>query len=214
VKNILKPIESCRNAPKSGDYDMYFAKSDTSLPVYCDQETDGGGWLVIQRRKDGSVDFERTWADYKTGFGDIENEFWIGNDNLHALTSSGLNELRIDMQDFQGNKAYAKYRNFKVHPENELYKSEVGDYSGDAGDSLAVYNRMAFSTKDRDNDKCDGVSCSEYRRGAWWYHYYCGFSNLNGHYYHDGNSPYDKGIYWYQWKGWSYSLKTVEMKIR
>ena len=43
----------------------------------CDMVTDGGGWLVIQRRlPKGKVNFVRKWDDYENGFGDLEGEFW------------------------------------------------------------------------------------------------------------------------------------------
>ena len=49
------------------------------VSTYCDLDTDGGGWIVIQRnKKDSAVHFSRNWADYEKGFGDLNTEFWYG----------------------------------------------------------------------------------------------------------------------------------------
>lgn len=37
----------------------------------------GGGSTVIQRRVDGSVDFDQTWNKYEQGFGDMESEYSV-----------------------------------------------------------------------------------------------------------------------------------------
>jgi len=71
---------------------------------------------------------------------------------------------------------------------------------------------MKFSTKDQDNDVFSGVSCATERKGAWW-HNCCGASNLNGHYY-TGGSKSDDGVLWAHWRGYDYSMKFSEMKIR
>ena len=63
---------------------------------YCDVVSDGGGWLVVQRRKDGSVDFNRPWLEYEEGFGNLDGEFWYGLRLLHYLTSQGQWQLRVD----------------------------------------------------------------------------------------------------------------------
>ncbi|XP_045156940.2 techylectin-5A-like [Mercenaria mercenaria] len=208
----VETILSCSNPTqlnqqKSGVYIL-----QNGLRVYCDQVTDGGGWTVFQRRKDGSVDFERKWTDYKAGFGDLEGEFWLGNDNIHLLTATGNHELRIDMEDFEENKAYAKYRSFIIKSESENYAIEVSGYSGDAGDSLRFHNGSEFSTIDRGRYATD---CAKEYRGAWWYLSGCHHSNINGFYYNGANSPRGKGIIWFHWKrSHTYSLKHVEMKLR
>lgn len=194
---------------KSGVYMIYIPNTTTELNVYCDQVTDGGGWLVFQRRQDGSVDFYQNWAPYKEGFGDITGEFWLGNDNLNLLTANNR-ELRIDILDFDGNTAYAKYSAFAIGSESEKYKLSLSGYSGTAGDSLVVHNGMAFSTKDRDNDIW-GSSCAQKYKGGWWW-YKCHRSNLNGIYYNSARSVLS-GVTWYSWKKWSVMKKT-EMKIR
>ncbi|XP_060569086.1 fibrinogen C domain-containing protein 1-A-like [Ruditapes philippinarum] len=175
--------------------------------VYCDQTTDGGGWIVFQRRLDGEEDFYRNWADYKNCFGDLNGEFWLGNEHLSLLTASGEHELRIELEDFDGNSVYAKYSKFKIYPEDDNYKLEVSGYSGTAGDSLAEHNGRMFSTFDRDNDHASTSNCAVLYHGAWWYAS-CYLSNLNGQYFEKSN----KGIMWLRWK--YSSLKIVEMKFR
>lgn len=188
-------ILSCKDAPKvSSTYQIY--PTCESMTVYCDQDTDGGGWIVIQRRKDGSVDFNLTWADYRSGFGFIGGEFWLGNDNIHALTSAGFNELRIDMKNRDtGTIYYAKYNNFGIKSENDNYQLQVGEYSGNASDYFSYLNRAEFATKDWDIQNW----AKTYDRG-WWYDNYRRYLNLNGNY-----------LQYFYWNGY---LNYSEMKIR
>ena len=177
--------------------------------VYCDMRTDGGGWTVFQRRQDGSVNFYRGWNDYKAGFGQLTAEFWLGNDKIHRLTTSRPSSLRVELEDLNGVKVYAKYGKFNIGNEQAQYRLEVSSYSGTAGDSLAYHNNMAFSTKDRDNDK-DRVNCAVEYTGAWWYNW-CHNSNLNGQYL--GNKRDYRGARWYHFRH-NLSLKFTEMKLR
>ena len=117
-------------------------------------ETDGGGWTVFQRRKDGSVDFYRNWVDYEEGFGDLNGEFWLGLSKIHRLTQDGTDyTLRVDLEDFENETRYAKYSTFNIGDNTTDYTITVGGYSGDAEDSLAYHNGRKFTTKDRDNDQ-------------------------------------------------------------
>lgn len=192
---------------------MYSVNPDGkgSFNVYCDMHTDGGGWTVFQRRQDGSEDFYRGWNDYKLGFGQLKGEFWLGNENIHRLTSAGRRSLRVDLGDWEGNAAYAKYGEFAIGDEQALYKLEVLEYSGTAGDSLLWHNQKAFSTKDKDNDGIQGNHATA-ALGAWWYTNF-GYqtSNLNGHYF--GNQLNSSGVRWYHYRR-DLSLKFTEMKLR
>ena len=182
-----------------------------SFNVYCDMRTDGGGWTVFQRRQDGSVDFYRGWNDYKSGFGQLTAEFWLGNDKIHRLTAARPCSLRVELEDWNGVKAYAKYGKFNVSDQHAQYRLEVGSYSGTAGDSLAYHNNMAFTTKDRDSDKDTGSNCAVSYTGAWWYKN-CHLSNLNGKYL--GNTQGNgKGVEWWNFRS-ALSLKFTELKLR
>ena len=183
-----------------------------SFTVYCDMHTDGGGWTVFQRRQDGSVDFYRGWNDYKAGFGQLTAEFWLGNDKIHRLTASRSSSLRVELEDWNGVRVYAKYGKFNIGDEQALYRLEVGSYSGTAGDSITGshnHNNMAFSTKDRDNDKYNG-NCAVRFTGAWWYNS-CQYSNLNGKYL--GEKYNRQGVRWYNFRS-DLSLKFAEMKVK
>ncbi|KAK2152876.1 hypothetical protein NP493_2397g00002 [Ridgeia piscesae] len=196
----------------SGVYEVYLAKARKFVRVFCDMDSEGKAWLVFQRRQDGSVDFYRDWASYKKGFGNVNGEFWLGNDYLNDITSQGQYTLRIDMEDFEDERRYADYSTFAIGAEIEKYKLTIGTYSGTAGDSLTIHHGFSFSTRDRDND-AGGSHCAQEYKGAWWYRS-CHHSNLNGLYlrgHHD--SPAD-GIEWFAWHEHHYSLKKVEMKLR
>ncbi|XP_066293706.1 fibrinogen-like protein 1 [Branchiostoma lanceolatum] len=197
----------------SGVYMIYPAGVISPIHVYCDMDTDGGGWMVFQRRQDGLADFYLDWQAYKTGFGDLRGEFWLGNDNLNHLTAQGGYELRVDLEDFEGNSSFAKYSTFRVEDEGHKYRLTLGAYSGTAGDSMTRRAAsMFFSTKDRDNDAAT-ADCSQIYKGAWWYKD-CHQANLNGLYHAGAHQSKADGVNWGTWKGYYYSLKRTEMKIR
>ncbi|XP_032631326.1 angiopoietin-related protein 7 isoform X2 [Chelonoidis abingdonii] len=183
------------------------------LEVYCDMETDGGGWTIIQRRKVGLISFNRDWKQYKEGFGNIRGDFWLGNENIYRL-SRRPTLLRVELEDWEGNIRYAQYNQFTLSNEFNSYRLFLGNYTGNTGhDSLRYHNNTAFSTKDKDNDKCVD-DCAALRKGGYWYSC-CTDSNLNGVYYRKGEHTKNMdGITWYGWHGSTYSLKRVEMKIR
>ncbi|XP_021578311.2 tenascin-R isoform X3 [Ictidomys tridecemlineatus] len=193
----------------SGVYTIFLnGELSQKLPVYCDMTTDGGGWIVFQRRQNGQTDFFRKWADYRVGFGSLEDEFWLGLDNIHRITSQGRYELRVDMRDGQ-EAAFAYYDKFSVEDGRSLYKLRIGSYNGTAGDSLSYHQGRPFSTEDRDNDVAV-TNCAMSYKGAWWYKN-CHRTNLNGKY---GESRHSQGINWYHWKGHEFSIPFVEMKMR
>ncbi|XP_042371940.1 tenascin-R-like, partial [Plectropomus leopardus] len=162
----------------SGEVEIFpQGKLGTPMMVYCDMETDGGGWTVFQRRKDGSENFFRGWRDYTKGFGSPSGEFWLGLESLHNLTTMTRMILRVDLRD-KDDAVYAKYSTFEVAKRN--YKLTVGGYSGTAGDSLTYHNQRIFSTKDRDLGSFI-TRCAMSYRGGWWYKN-CHEANLNGLY--------------------------------
>ena len=190
--------------------------SQSTVEAYCDMNTDGGNWTVVQRRDDiqPRQDFYLGWTEYKNGFGNLTGEFWWGLDYLWQLTSvkDRQYELRIDLEAFDGSTAHAVYQDFRISSENDGYLLRASNYSGDAGDGLQYYVNRQFSTRDRDHDGRPGRSCAEWQQGPWWYGERCGWSNLNGRYL--GRDGYGwTGIYWYSWKRLQ-SLKKTEMKIR
>ena len=176
-------------------------------------ETDGGGWTVFQRRMDGSQDFYLYWKNYTLGFGKLDEEFWLGLKKINRLTTSGgSNNLRVDLEDFDGNKTFANYSIFSVANALTQYKLTVGGYSGNCGDSLSWHNQMMFTTRDKDNDEHE-EQCAQKFKGAWWYKS-CHQSNLNGLYLVGHHTSHADGVNWYHCRGYHYSFRRTEMKVR
>ncbi|XP_057261860.1 tenascin isoform X1 [Pezoporus wallicus] len=193
----------------SGLYTIYL-NGDKAQPlqVFCDMGEDGGGWIVFLRRQNGKEDFYRNWKTYVAGFGDPKDEFWIGLENLHKITSQGQYELRVDLQD-KGETAYAVYDRFSVGDSKTRYRLRVDGYSGTAGDSMTYHNGRSFSTFDKDNDSAI-TNCALSYKGAFWYKN-CHRVNLMGRY---GDNSHSQGVNWFHWKGHEYSIQFAEMKLR
>ena len=217
------PIESCCclgynnthfNARSSGVYTIanFCGVKCSNTRASCDTTSGGGGWLVVQRRQDGSVDFNRGWVEYEDGFGSLTGEFWYGLRPLHCLTDQGQWEMRIDFTLTNGTKSYLSYSSFRVGPASSNYQLSISGFNGiTSSDPFTDHNLngMSFTTKDKDNDNwyrnCavdDGDGS-----GGWW-HSVCTHIRIN----HIKYKHTYFGIYLPK-GGWM-SLVSTEMKIR
>nr|CAG4647735.1 EOG090X02LG [Moina brachiata]SVE92897.1 EOG090X02LG [Moina brachiata] len=196
----------CREVSSSGVNFVLPRGSRQAIKVYCDQETSGGGWTLVQRRTDGKEDFNRNWSSYKSGFGSVLGEFWLGNDKLHDVTKDNSTMLRVDLWDIYGQYWWAEYDSFLVANESEGYAVQFHGYTGNASDAMASYHQgMRFSTRDNDQD-LSNTNCADSYQGGWWYSH-CQHVNING--------KYALGLTWYdslenEW----IALAKVEMKVR
>ncbi|XP_028424417.1 microfibril-associated glycoprotein 4-like [Perca flavescens] len=214
---LPKDCSDINNNPDTritGVYTIYPIRSISPVQVYCDMDSEGGRWTVIQTRINGSVNFYRGWDQYKIGFGNPAGEYWLGLENIYQLTRNRKSELLVQMEDFEGNKAFARYTSFFIDAECDGYKLNVSGFiNGGAGDSLSFHNGMKFTTFDKDQDTWGG-NCAKYGLGAFWYRD-CNNANPNGIYGWGADSPVsDAGVDWVTWKGRNYSLKFISMMIR
>ena len=157
----------------SGIYliENFCGKDCINAEAYCDTSSGGGGWLVVQRRQDGSVDFNRTWMEYEDGFGKLTGEFWYGLKALHCLTGQGGWGMRIDVTLVNGTSIILQYEQFLVASAKDKYKLTVGGFQGTTSDAVRDQSSMYFTTKDRDNDRHDSINCAvrPFGTGGWWY---------------------------------------------
>ena len=182
--------------------------------VFCDMNIHGGGWIVFQKRFDGTINFERTWKDYKNGFGDMEGEFWLGNEIVHQLSQQNTKgmEFLISAKRFNGETAERISKNFKIAAEQEFYEmSDISYESGypDLSSSTQKWNKMYFSTPDKDNDKLNTSNCAHTFCAGWWFNN-CFDMNFNGYYNASGDW---QGIVWNNFSG-AEQLKETHMMVR
>ncbi|KAF7694226.1 fibrinogen-like protein 1 [Silurus meridionalis] len=214
----------------SGIYSIQPPGAKKPFQVYCVMLKDGG-WTVIQRRTGGKLSFDNKWNKYKLGFGNVQKDHWLGLENIYALTKSKQHKatLRVDLWDFEGGSAFAKYQNFNIGSEKTAYKLHVGKYKGTAGDAIrGAYagidqNGYGFSTNDRDNDGCSPCifgdiavnECNGESGGGWWFSR-CGTANLHGNWHSKGkNRGWASGLHWLTWRAPEpYSAKATRMMVK
>ncbi|XP_039942964.1 angiopoietin-related protein 4 [Hirundo rustica] len=183
--------------------------------VYCDMTTEGG-WTVIQRRMDGSVDFDQLWDAYKNGFGDLRGDFWLGLEKMHHLVQEGKYNLLIELEDWEGNSQVVQFV-FSLGGESTAYTLNLlGPLSGELENAIGEFRQLPFSTRDRDHDLKADTNCAKHLSGGWWFST-CGHANLNGKYFRSiprQRHERKQGIFWKTWKGRYYPLKSTIMKIQ
>ena len=154
-KNLDKVDGQSVNHANSGLYLIAPAGLDPKVAI-CENDQLGGSFTVVQSRKNGTVDFERNWDDYKYGFGTSANldaadcgegEFWLGNEYIYAMQNKGeKTALKISLARNNGEKGVVSYSDFKIAAERQKYQLQKADGFKDdvcgtkVGNSLAGMN--------------------------------------------------------------------------
>ncbi|XP_058833653.1 angiopoietin-related protein 6-like [Topomyia yanbarensis] len=220
MKNVIAQnsgayFTSCRTVPSEfSNVFMIRPPGINTQPflAYCEQDFLGGGWIVIHKRFDGSLNFTRSWVEYREGFGDPDGEHWMGLDKIHKITRSGDYELLVQLKDFDGTGKLALYDGFQVDGEGAKYKLRFGQFvHGNAENSLDPSNGARFSTFDQDNDQHGEGSCADFYESGWWFKN-CMNANLNGLYQRYDKS--NKTMNWFGFRNDLQGLKEASMMIR
>ncbi|XP_019617412.1 PREDICTED: microfibril-associated glycoprotein 4-like [Branchiostoma belcheri] len=223
----IHTAQSLYHTVSSGVHKIQPVGLSSPISVYCDQTTDGGGWTVIQRRFDGSIDFNRPYNAFRYGFGPADGEYWLGLENMYRLTNQHTYTLYVQLEDWNSVVKYAKYSSFSVGSSSSNYLLSVSGYSGTAGDGFYLsttssgnyLSGQAFSARDVDRDAWSGGSCAGGHgayTGGWWYKS-CTTSALNGPYLRpsDRTGHSGWGIAWVRFGGsYFYYLKKSKMMVR
>ncbi|KAK9525440.1 hypothetical protein VZT92_016149 [Zoarces viviparus] len=223
-------IKAVSPQASSGVYVIQPPRVKAPFKVFCEMRQDGG-WTVFQRRSGREVSFNRKWAAYKKGFGNLKEDHWLGLMKVFSLTKNKTKKwtMRVELWDHEDATAFAEYRNFRLGSAKAAFKLHVGKYSGDAGDAIrGAYsgldqNGFGFSTVDRDSDGCSPcifgdiaqMDCTSSDGGGWWYSR-CGSAGLNGDWHPSGEHVgWASGVHWQTWKTHApYSLKATRMLIK
>ncbi|XP_062141889.1 angiopoietin-related protein 3-like [Drosophila sulfurigaster albostrigata] len=137
---------------------------------------DGDGWIIIVKRFDGRQDFNKTWKEYVDGFGDLQNEFFIGLEKIHLITTLRRYKLQI-FAEYEELTDSADYDNFRIGDAESQYElEEIGNReSYSYYHVLYHYKNQKFTTYDRNNIGNSDFNCADDGRGGWWYTKNCQF---------------------------------------
>ncbi|XP_070764338.1 angiopoietin-related protein 4-like [Enoplosus armatus] len=201
---------------------VYTIQPESSQPfnVLCEM-TSEGGWTVIQKRLDGSQNFNQLWESYKKGFGSLNGEFWLGLENIHSVSKQGQYVLQVELSDWVGQQQPAAHYRFQLEGEEKKFTLHLQEEESSSGVQekiiLTGASGLPFSTADRDNDLAAEVNCAELLSGGWWFSS-CGESNLNGRFSRRPSllrrqQPRRQGMFWTSTKGQNTSVRTTLLKI-
>ncbi|XP_041373663.1 ryncolin-4-like [Gigantopelta aegis] len=203
VRNPPRPMDECYLwPPTEGVYPLNVSKLLPAVNGYFDSD----GWLVMQRRMNGSENFNRTWIEYEDGFGDLQNEFWLGNKYVHLLTNQKQYEVKFSVLDSNGTRGTIHFEHFSISDAADKYRlTLVGRTTSNTTDFMSYHRGQPFSTEDQDNDNFVTKHCAQSFGCGWWF-VRCAFGPLNAKY----------GVYgiYTNWPFFTRRLKQTEIKIR
>ncbi|XP_071835331.1 uncharacterized protein [Apostichopus japonicus] len=165
-RDCLEVLSQCSSSSVDG---VYVIKPDGYIEpfeVYCNNSLGDGGWTVIQRRHDASINFNRSWEEYENGFGFLSQEFWLGNEKISYITNQKKYQLRMDLTTASGLSFFVTYETFRISDRFSHYKLiSTGEYTGEAD----AYFQWCPTNKIFNDCKCEGscadpsctVSCSD-----------------------------------------------------
>ncbi|CAK8686910.1 unnamed protein product [Clavelina lepadiformis] len=178
----------------SGIYPIWLKERFQFTYVYCDMElvSTKKGWTTIQRRMNGEVNFNRGWDDYVRGFGSLRGEYWFGLENIYRLWRQTVTikkgfisrtspELGVDLEDWDGYKAFPQYGVEWFGPEKTNYRIYVFSLNASGCFESTPIFFNDFSTPDADNDEKEQNHCARENKSGWWFDD-CVVSNLNAPY--------------------------------
>ncbi|CAH1792728.1 unnamed protein product [Owenia fusiformis] len=223
MKMMIKLVETPCGERKSGINDIH-PLGGSSFKAKCEEN-----WLMVAHRFDGSVDFYRTWAEYKTGFGDPSGEYFIGLNNLLSLFTGDRNYvLRLEFTTWDGRSETAEYYVFRLGLTQRETAIRLEDFRGSGKDVMSSSHHYHYSQGQVDDNPFSTwdneyeyamTNCSALRRGAWWWYRpergseiynergvdmedqdYCGFTNPFGRYMNESKCDIEYGCM--SWLGW------------
>ncbi|KAK7090977.1 fibrinogen C domain-containing protein 1-like isoform X2 [Littorina saxatilis] len=152
-----------------------FIQPDRNLPAFEVQcsNLDGKLWTVIQAREEFNAadlapdGFDRTYAEYRDGFGKLTGNYWLGLHKVHALTTAVDMSMRLEMYNAQYDLLHGQYDVFRVAGASHNYRLTVAGHSGNAASTIASdSNGQQFSAKGQDSG---GDECPAKFKAGWWY---------------------------------------------
>lgn len=137
-----------------------------------------GRWILIHQKLNDNLSFNKLWNDYRNGFGNFSDNYWLGLEYVWGLINEEATyRLRIEAQLESKSWYSAEYDSLSLGDETANYPLSVSGYSGDIEDPLLALNGMKFSTSDRDNT--GSQDCPSVCKVGWWYNSCIG-TNFNG----------------------------------
>ncbi|XP_050719534.1 fibrinogen C domain-containing protein 1-A-like [Eriocheir sinensis] len=165
------PPDTCRYSRPPGSPRPPPWRTGLGVRAWCDMSSVGGGWTVVAGRRahQPEVNFSRPLLHYQFGFGDPENQHWLGLDHMHALTRATNSTLRVVLHHYAlPAPLHATYQAFSVGSREDGHRLTVEGYdpSSTAADALSPHSGAPFTCPD---PRYSGNSCVEEVEAGWWF---------------------------------------------